>query len=54
MNGSEVMVHKKGDSVVLEPIRRAEWPQGYFKKITITDSTFKRPNQGKTPPVRTL
>jgi predicted RNase H-like HicB family nuclease len=27
------------------------WPRNFFKKIRITDRTFRRPDQGSLPPV---
>jgi antitoxin VapB len=52
--GEEVSIRKEGDTVILEPIRMAEWPEGYFESILITDDTFDRPEQPITPDIEPL
>lgn len=48
--GTEVSIRKEGDSVVLEPIKPAHWPDGFFQSIQIDDDAFVRPDQGEMPP----
>jgi antitoxin VapB len=31
--GKEVSVRREGDAVILEPIRRAVWPPGYWDRL---------------------
>ncbi|MFT5467286.1 MAG: antitoxin VapB [Verrucomicrobiales bacterium] len=42
--GKEVSIRKDGDSVVLEPIEKRDWPEGFFEAIQIDDETFKAPD----------
>ena len=32
-DGTEVAVHRDGDRVILEPIRRRTWPKGYWERL---------------------
>lgn len=50
LTGNKVSVRRLGDGVLLEPIKDASWPEGYFDEIIITDSAFERPEQGALPP----
>lgn len=43
--GEEVLVRRRGKSVVLEPAD--EWPEGYVKSFTGVPKDFRRPRQGK-------
>jgi virulence-associated protein VagC len=49
-----VFVRQDGDSVVLEPAKPKNWPQGFFDSIRIADPAFERPAQGQLPPVKSL
>ena len=40
--GNEVKISKKGDMVILEPIGRSKWPEGFWDDFPL-DSTFKTP-----------
>jgi virulence-associated protein VagC len=51
---STVGVRHEGDTIVLEPIRRQTWPDGFFDSIHITDPAFSRSDQGQLPPVEPL
>jgi hypothetical protein len=51
---SVVAVRQEGNVVVLEPAKPAEWPEGFFDSIHITDPAFKRLDQWKLPPITTL
>lgn len=52
--GTEVLIRKDGDRVILEPTRKRAWPRGFFRSIRIDDPSFVRPEQGPLPPVRSL
>ena len=53
-DGTEVFIRKEGKLVVLQAKERRRWPKGFFKRIQIKDSRFRRPKQGSIPPVREL
>jgi len=40
--GSEVRISKKGDKVILEPLERSRWPEGFWDVFT-SDQDFKAP-----------
>lgn len=52
--GPSVSIRRAGDAVILEPVKPASWPPGFFDEIRIEDSAFQRPEQGQTPPAPTL
>ncbi len=43
-DGDEVLIHREGSSVILEPIR--EWPDGYVESFAGIPEGFERPVQG--------
>jgi len=43
--GETVLVHREGDSVILEPAR--DWPAGYVDSFAGVPDDFDRPPQGK-------
>ena len=45
-----VSIRREGDAVILEPIKPAHWPEGFFDAIHIEDPAFARPDQGSIPP----
>jgi antitoxin VapB len=47
--GREVAISRLGDGLLLEPIRKKEWPEGFFDEIAIDDEGFLRPEQGQVP-----
>lgn len=47
---STVAIRRQGESVILEPIKAATWPNDFFEDIRIEDDTLRRPPQGKVPP----
>lgn len=49
-----VTIRRDGDAVILEPIKRASWPEHFFEDIRIDDPGFARPPQGTTPPAPLL
>ena len=51
---ARVRVRHEGEAIVLEPLKAATWPAGFFDEIHITDPTFERPAQGQVPPVRPI
>ena len=40
--GTEVRIRKQGEKVILEPIKRTKWPDGFWDVFT-QDSQFKTP-----------
>ena len=50
--GKEVLIHRDGEAVVLTPVKPWTWPKDFFKRIRITDPSFRRSRQGKAPSVR--
>lgn len=40
--GTEVLISKKGNKVILEPLQKAEWPQGFWDKFN-RDERFEIP-----------
>ena len=40
--GNEVKISKKGDRVILEPLERSRWPEGFWDDFTV-DPDFKTP-----------
>jgi len=53
-DAKEVSIRRLGDGIVIEPIKSSEWPEGFFEDILITDSEFRRGNQGTLPPTPDL
>jgi antitoxin VapB len=45
-----VSIRREGDAVILEPVKAASWPEGFFDAIRIDDPQFARPDQGPLPP----
>lgn len=52
--GDSVWISRQGDAVILQPIKPATWPAGFFGDIRIDDPAFGRPDQGRVPPAPTL
>jgi virulence-associated protein VagC len=48
---TRVSVREEGRAIVLEPLKPATWPDGFFEAIHVADDTFERPLQGNMPPV---
>lgn len=40
--GTEVLISKKGNKVILEPLQKAEWPQGFWDQFN-RDERFEIP-----------
>lgn len=53
-DGPSVSIRKAGEAVILEPMKPAAWPPGFFDMIKIDDPAFARPDQGVTPPAPNL
>lgn len=51
-DGDEVLIHREGSAVILEPIR--EWPAGYIESFAGIPDDFERPDQGSTDKRRKL
>ncbi len=48
--GNRVAIRRLGNGLLLEPVKEASWPPGFFDAIRITDEAFDRPDQGPLPP----
>ncbi len=46
--GTEVAIRREGEAVILEPVKPSAWPRGFFRRIAITDGSFRRLPQGKS------
>jgi virulence-associated protein VagC len=44
-----VSIRREGEAVILEPLKSAAWPEGFFAAIRIDDPRFVRPDQGQAP-----
>lgn len=44
-----VSIRREGETVILEPVKSIQWPEGFFEAIRIDDPKFVRPEQGRTP-----
>ncbi|MBF0233234.1 MAG: AbrB/MazE/SpoVT family DNA-binding domain-containing protein [Desulfamplus sp.] len=40
--GDEVKISKKGEKVILEPLERSSWPEGFWETFLV-DKDFKTP-----------
>jgi virulence-associated protein VagC len=49
-----VSIRRDGEALLLEPVKPARWPEGFFEAIRIDDPAFVRPEQGPTPPAPRL
>jgi virulence-associated protein VagC len=54
LEGDTVSIRRQGASLVLEPIKPAAWPLGFFDRIRVDDSALARPSQGRVPPAPIL
>jgi virulence-associated protein VagC len=54
LDGDTVSVRRQGKALVLEPVKAATWPPGFFERIRIDDPAFARPAQGHVPPAPKL
>ena len=52
--GDTVSIRREGEAVILEPVKPATWPPGFFDSIRIDDPAFAWPEQGLTPPAPVL
>ncbi len=50
LEGDTVPIRRQGEAIVLEPVKPATWPPGFFDRIRIDDPAFARPSQGPVPP----
>jgi len=53
-DGERVWISRQGDAVILQPMKKAQWPATFFEDIRIDDPAFCRPDQGQTPPAPLL
>jgi virulence-associated protein VagC len=49
-----VSIRRQGEAIILEPIKSAAWPPGFFDRIRVEDPAFERPPQGQAPPAPKL
>ncbi len=49
--GNEVKIRKKGDKVILEPLERSRWPEGFWD-VFIMDPDFKMPEALRSKKLR--
>ena len=54
LEGDTVSVRRQGEALVLEPVKPARWPAGFFDQIHVADPAFTRPPQGPVPPAPAL
>ena len=47
LEGDIVSIRRQGKAIVLEPVKPATWPPGFFEQIHIDDPAFARPPRGK-------
>lgn len=52
INSDAVSIRRDGEAVIIEPLKPAAWPDGFFEAICIADPKFVRPDQGPVPPAR--
>lgn len=52
--GSEVKIRREGEAVILEPLERPGWPEGFFEAIRVEDDDFARPEQPSSPEVEVI
>ena len=53
-DSESVSIRREGNAVILEPVKPATWPEGFFDTIQINDPKFVRADQGQTPPAPAL
>jgi len=39
--GEEVSIRREGDAVILEPIKRGDWPRGYWQRLSEAKLDFE-------------
>jgi hypothetical protein len=54
LEGDTVSIRRQGEAIILEPIKPATWPPGFFDRIHIDDRAFARQPQGPVPPAPEL
>jgi antitoxin VapB len=54
LEGDTVSIRRQGEAIVLEPVKPATWPPGFFDSIRVDDPAFARPAQGRVPPTPKL
>jgi len=42
--GKEVLIRRVGDAVILEPLKKREWPKGFFSTLPKLSDDFARPS----------
>lgn len=54
LDGDTVAIRREGKAIIIEPVKAATWPPGFFERIRIDDPAFGRPEQGSVPPAPEL
>ena len=54
LEGDTVSIRRQGEAIILEPVKTAAWPPGFFDRIRVDDPAFERPPQGQVPPASKL
>jgi len=54
LEGEAVSIRRQGEAIVLEPVKAATWPSGFFDRFRIDDPAFDRSSQGPIPPAPRL
>jgi antitoxin VapB len=52
--GTTVSIRREGEAVILEPLKPAAWPAGFFESIRVDDPAFARPDPDAMPPAPRL
>ena len=47
--GSEVLVSREGDRVILEPVSRRRWPRGHWKRVAELTAGLEFPDAEPMP-----
>ena len=42
LKGNEVKISREGDKIILEPLKRTQWPEGFWELFTL-DPDFATP-----------
>jgi virulence-associated protein VagC len=48
-DSDRVSIRRDGEAVILEAVKAARWPEGFFEAIRVEDPRFTRPVQGEAP-----
>jgi antitoxin VapB len=54
INAPAVWIRRDGNLLILEPVKPATLPEGFWDEVHIDDPKFERPDQGTMPPAPVL